>query len=289
MENLLGNQNKPVSTERTRLQEKYNSARSNLLIVVAFTVINIILEITQSNTYFMFSAFVPYCIAIIGGIICGKYPVYSGNDFLVAQPYRDTAYVVIIGIAFVLTALYLLSYLFSKKNKVGWLIFALVFFVIDTIAMFWLGVLAEEIVVDSIIDIVFHAWIIIILVNGIVAHFKLKKLPEEEVEVQQTEQIEVTETESQNSSVIRTADFDCKSRVLLEDRVLGHEVIYRRVKRTNELIVDGRVYDEYEALAELAHTLKAEINGNVIEAGYDGMFSFIKANGEKVKKKLRLY
>ena len=79
-------------------------------------------------------------------------------------------------VAAVLTLLYLLAWLCSKKQWVGWLIFALVFFVLDTVGM----LLSIVIATDMIIDILFHAWVIYYLILGIHAHFKLKKLPPDE-------------------------------------------------------------------------------------------------------------
>jgi hypothetical protein len=64
----------------------------------------------------------------------------------------------------------------SRKNRVGWLIFALVFFGLDTLGM----LIFNGIAADGIIDIVFHAWIIYYLVVGIIAHNKLKNYPYED-------------------------------------------------------------------------------------------------------------
>lgn len=58
----------------------------------------------------------------------------------------------------------------------AWLIVALVLFALDTLMM-----LLGGIGLDSIVDILFHGWVIISLSMGISAHFKLKKLPEEPV------------------------------------------------------------------------------------------------------------
>ena len=59
---------------------------------------------------------------------------------------------------------------------IGWFIFTLVIFSIDTLLMIFLQGIG-----DSIIDIVFHVWVIVSLVRGISAQAKLKKLPEEPV------------------------------------------------------------------------------------------------------------
>ena len=94
-------------------------------------------------------------------------------------------------IAAAILVLYLLSWIFSKKPRVGWMIFSLVFFALDTLFMLWfMGISA-----DMILDVVFHAWVLISLTNGIVSYFKLKKLPEEEPAEPLQEETAPVETE----------------------------------------------------------------------------------------------
>ncbi|MBR6742460.1 MAG: hypothetical protein IKM09_03340 [Clostridia bacterium] len=152
-------------------------SRSNLLLVVVFTVINLILLVTNSNSYFLFSAFIPYFITDLGMLLCGRYPEEVYVDGLEELTFLDNSvFVVLLVISIVLTLMYFLAWLFSSKNRVGWLIFALVFFGIDTVGMIALTGLSFE----SAIDILFHAWVVYYLVVGIVAHSKLKNLPPEE-------------------------------------------------------------------------------------------------------------
>ncbi len=275
-------------SNRQTLETKYNQSRSNILLVVAFTVINLILLVINSNTYFLFSAFIPYMLGDFGMMLCGMYPAeYYGEDFSSMEFFVPSVFAVFLAIALIIVALYLISWIFSKKNKVGWMIFALVIFVIDTV-----GMLAfVNLDVSWIIDIAFHAWVIISLALGINAGVKLKKLPaDEKTDVIETEPLAEAQESLQDSTVIRTAATDVKARILLEAEELGHTIIYRRVKRVNELVVDGNVYDEIEALIEVAHTLKAQINEHIIEVGFDGKaYSFLKIDGQLVTRKLRLY
>lgn len=163
-------------SQRQTLQAKYNGARTNLLLVIIFTLINIVLLVINSGTYFLFSSFIPWMMVDEGMYRCGLYPaeVYeSGMAFL------DSSYMVFCGIvAGMILVLYLLSWILSKKPRVGWMIFALVVFVIDTAALLLMVVN----IADWIIDIAFHGWVIFSLINGIISYFKLKKLPEEEPE-----------------------------------------------------------------------------------------------------------
>ena len=68
------NQNAQPVSQRALYEGKYNSARANLLAVILFTLVNIVLVLTNSNRYFLFSAFIPYIIAGVGMEICGKLP-----------------------------------------------------------------------------------------------------------------------------------------------------------------------------------------------------------------------
>ena len=77
----------------------------------------------------------------------------------------------------------------------GWLIFALVIFVIDTLGM--LAFLGFDL--SNIVDMIFHAWVIVSLVMGIIAAAKLKKLPEEEPVIFEIEQVEERVAETENT------------------------------------------------------------------------------------------
>ncbi len=279
------------TTPHDLLRGKYHSARSNLLLAMAFTVINVVIAFFDGSSYFLFSLFVPYFLVLTGLLITGKLPaeLYT-EDWADAEFLDSSALVVMVVIAAVILSLYLLCWIFSKKEKVGWLIFALVLVSIDTALM----LLIQGVSVDTIIDIAFHAWVIISLINGIGAYRKLKKLPDEVVTVEAANVIEGTETEitedtaEENTSRLRIADSDVKCNVLLTAEKDGLAITYRRVKRTNELIVNGNVYDEYEALIESSHILTAVVNHHTVEAGFDGVRSFISVDGERIAKKLRL-
>ncbi len=285
---------------RALYEQKYKASRMNLLLVVAFTAINLVLLITNANSYFLFSAFIPYFIATLGMLMCGRFPeeYYEGVEDMVFLD--NSVFVVLFIISLALTLLYLLAGIFSNKNRVGWLIFALVFFGIDTLGM----LLINGISFEAILDVVFHGWVIYYLVLGINAHNKLKNLPPEEelapIEIGEGEIVipsenneqkaESTPAETQNSNAIREADKNVKHRVLLETFALNkYDICYRRVKHTNELVINGKVYDEIHGVMEYPHTLKAFIDGHYIAAGYTGTHSFINIDGQNIEKKVRLF
>ena len=182
--------------EKQTLEGRYRGARNNLLLVVVFSAVNIILLAVNSFTYFLFSASVPYMLADIGKFLCGKYPEEYYAELEVYEVLPDTLYWVLLALSAVIIVMYLLAFIFSK-NKVGWLIFALVFFVLDTAVMF----LYFGINVDMIMDIVFHIWVLISLCMGIHAHFKLKKLPDEPVEPEMSAEEKTTDEQGGGSAL----------------------------------------------------------------------------------------
>ena len=265
------------------LDTKYNSSIANLLLVVAFSAVNIVLLLVNANTYFLFSAFLPYFAVDYGMYFCGMYPeeYYYDVPDMVFEDKSILGICIAIAVAFLLA--YLLCWYLAKKKKIAAVILALIMFIIDTTAMLWL----TEFAMDSIIDILMHIWVISYLIIGIVTYFKMKKTPAELTEA--VEEINTNVDSEGNSNVLRKAE-DEKCRVFVEAESNGMQIVFRRVKRTNELVINGCVYDEYVALAEFAHTLTAHINGHKIEAIYDGTSSVrIVVDSEIIAKKMRIF
>ncbi len=288
MANLFGNVSNAPQTQRQALVNKYSAARSNLLIVVAFSLVNILMLATNSGTYFLFSASVPYLLTDIGMALCGMYPpeYYEGLEGMYILD--KSVFVILLVISLLILGVYLICWIFSKK-KCGFLITALVLFSIDTVVMLLSYGLS------SIVDLVFHVWIIVILSMGISAHFKLKKLPPEE-NVIEGEFNEISENGEANpalsdSVALRPVDPTVKARIFLEYEMYGYQITYRRVKRTNELVINGYVYAEYTALMETPHMLNANLGGHSFAAGMDGTGSrsIMMVDGITVKTKMRWY
>lgn len=278
---------------RQLYEQKYRVSRMNLLLVLVFTAINLILLVTNADSYFLFSAFLPYYFAGIGMLLCGRFPpeFYEGAEDIV---FLDTSvFAFLLAVAILFTLMYLVAFLLSNKGRVGWLIFALVFFGVDTLGMFVLNGISLE----SILDLAFHAWIIYELSVGIHAHYQLKKLPpEEEVPAFEGAPIEGEAVAAEGvaaqpagSFALRVADPDVKHRVLAEAQFMNYHICYRRVKHTNELVVNGTVYDEIAGVMEYPHTLKAHLDGHYISASYTGTHSCIAVDGETLVKKVRWF
>ncbi len=192
------NNQQETLTERQVLENKYASACGNIMLVVVFTLINVVLLLINANTYFLFSAYVPYAIATIGVLLCGMAPAeaYTG-DLAMAEFLPTSFFVVCLVVAAVIIALYFICWLLARKQKYGWLTVALVLFGIDTLLMLVLA----EFDTSMIMDYVFHGWVVVSLIGGISAAAKLKKLPEEpeaveaEIPAEATEEAPDAETE----------------------------------------------------------------------------------------------
>ena len=89
------------------------------------------------------------------------------------------------------------------------------------------------------------------------------------------------------SEYLRRADMDAKCRILLEKNYNGYRICYRRVKITNELVVNGYVYDEKKAILEFDHNLTANVNDHIIEAGLKEEHSYIRFDGTIIGNKKR--
>ena len=185
------NNNTGISlSKRQQLEAKFQSARTDLLLIVVFTVINIVLLVTGSDTYFIFSAYIPYSVAFLGMTLCGKFPAEYYEEAENVFYLNDKAFIVFVAVAVILTLLYLLCWYLSKNFKSGWIIFGLVMISIDTAFLLLFGFTGS-----MVIDLLFHVWMIVTMSLGLSANKKLKELPEEtddefisEAEIPQAEQ-----------------------------------------------------------------------------------------------------
>ena len=151
---------------------QYHGARANLLIALIFTVINCVLAVVGGSTYFLFSCSFPYAMASDGAFWTGL--MYSAEEYaeygLTEADMMPIWYLYIMLVPAVISVVvYLLCWIFSKK-RVGWLIAATVLFVLDTLFL----ILYYGVDVSFIMDYVFHAWVLFILIRGIIAHFRGK-------------------------------------------------------------------------------------------------------------------
>lgn len=286
---LFNNNYGVATTKRQVLINRYNSARIDLLIVAIATAINLILLATGSDTYFLFSASIPYAIGFTARYMCGLYPEeYYDGGYAAYDFFDPSLFYIALAIGALITLCYVLFFIFSKNNKVGCMIAALVVFSVDTLFMLWYYGLALE----MLMDVVFHVIVIVILAMGVHAHYKLKNMaPDTPPVVDEYGQADGFGGESYkpDSTALRSADMTVKSRTLLELKAYEHTIVYRRVKKVNELVIDGYVYDQYEARMEMPHVLTATIDGHDIAVGYNGTMSYATVDGQQAASKVRWY
>lgn len=171
----------------------YHMARHSMLLVIAFTAINIVMLLSGSFTYFLFSATIPYFIVDMGMLLAGKYPAEMYPEGWELPALGGGFLAVMVVLAFLVIALYFLCWLLSKKQRVAFLIGALVLFTVDTIALFVLyGIDATMLV-----DYIFHALFLFELGRGVYDYFKYKEQAGAPVQPsafsEQTEQTEQNE------------------------------------------------------------------------------------------------
>ena len=192
--------NAPVDKQSAAYQQnKLKSARYTLLIAVLFTVLNVVLLLIGTNRYFLYSATIPYYLTFFG---------YMFDHFTLGT-YALTGLV----LAAVPVAALALCWFMSKKDS-RWLKGALAIFVLDTAAMVGLMLWTRQLS-SSLLDIVFHVWMLISLTQGIKAAGRLKILEAEAANVpQQTEEVICEETPEENDEELSETenldiDTDC--------------------------------------------------------------------------------
>ena len=154
---------------REYLLRQVANGRYSLLLIVILTVVNLIMTILDTDTYFLFSASVPYYLVFVGmgienGFVNGAWDV------------RGTLTYTGLVIALVIVAVYLLCWLLSKK-RAGWLTAALVLFIIDTVALVVITFALYDNPVGKLVDFLLHIWAIVELVQAVRSSKKLKELP----------------------------------------------------------------------------------------------------------------
>ena len=175
MSSLFGNFADDPRIQKQALKSRYSAARMNFLLFIIFSAVNLIMLAIGTNTYFLFSATVPYLIVQLAKVYCGMLPPEYYTGELAGMEVADKSFFYIsLGAAALVLVIYLLCWILSKKNNVRWLTIGLVLIIFDTVLLVLNSGLA------SIIDLIFHIWMIVIIWIGIKAHSKLKSLPKDE-------------------------------------------------------------------------------------------------------------
>ena len=160
-----------TNTQRQLVAQKYQGARANLLMMILFTLVNIVIAFTPANVMMLFSATVPYYAVIFG---------LEDPTKLLLVPCILVAVIVLV--------VYFLCWLLSKRSPV-WMIIALAMFALDSAALIGLCIMTQDF--SGILDIIFHGWVLFYLISGVRYGLRLKKLPKEEALPQEQPQEQV--------------------------------------------------------------------------------------------------
>lgn len=165
---------------RAQLERRFVNARFSLLLIVAFTVINLLMCVGQSGAYWLFSANIPYLLTDIGMYFGGIYQNPTENMLesgfgLFGQGF----FVLMIAIAVVLVAAYFVCWLLSGAARgLGWMIAATVLFALDTVVMVVMPLIGlADMPAQFAIDLALHAYMLYALIDGALARHRLDTLP----------------------------------------------------------------------------------------------------------------
>ena len=140
---------------------KYKTARYSLLLMIILSVVNLF-SIVFADSYYLFSSYITQILAYCA------FQALTLNDTVLM--------VVFIAIGIVSVVPYILCYIFSK-NKIGWMIAAMVMFGIDTAIMLvsYVPLIQTGEIALVIFDIIFHIYALGTIIACVVYGLKLKK------------------------------------------------------------------------------------------------------------------
>ncbi|MBE6608964.1 MAG: hypothetical protein E7633_10485 [Ruminococcaceae bacterium] len=169
----------PQIDQYEKCERKISSARVDIILMVMLTIINMFLIFTETQRYFVFSAFIPYRIlyeaAFFTGLMPESFyePLIGENESL--EFFSIENFYIALAVVGVILAIYLLCF-FITKNKPIWLIVATVIFAADTVYLISYAV-EYGVLEGCVLDILLHAYVLYGLISGIIYYYKLKALP----------------------------------------------------------------------------------------------------------------
>lgn len=142
------------------LAKQVAGGRYSLLLILIFTTVNLVLLLVDAGRYFLFSASIPYFLTQFGIIL---------DSSVGGTTYTYTA----IAISAVILVAYLVCW-FLGKDRMGWLVAALVLFCVDTVGLIFFSFTLLENPMSSIVDFLFHGWALVELIQAVRCGKKLK-------------------------------------------------------------------------------------------------------------------
>ncbi len=177
--------------------QQYSFTRRNILTLIIFSLVNVALFIAGSDTYFLFSATIPY---------------FGALDVAFSFGYVYGAAVCLISLL-----LFFLCWLFSKKNP-KWMLTATVLFSFDCLVLIYYIYMYSLLGVDIstwILDIIFHVLILLSLINSLKYSKKYQEaidengnviIEENNAEISQNENNDVISENTENTEVAENTE-----------------------------------------------------------------------------------
>ena len=184
---------------------KFNQARSSLLIIAILTLINIILLISNSSRYFLFSASLPYFAVSLCMLLCGKYPaeIYEGElESILQNPLPSAVFIASLVFSLVVIAAFVVCFFWGKAKKAGY-ITGFVLIMLDSL-FFLLTIIIGFSSLDSIFDILVRLFLIVEQIIGLKSMYEIEKLKATMPILIETEYCD--RSESDNSSKKRLSE-----------------------------------------------------------------------------------
>ncbi|MFA5561539.1 MAG: hypothetical protein WDA00_02730 [Eubacteriales bacterium] len=150
----MTHQNMQDPAYRQKLLTQARTARLNILVMMVFTVLNLVLYIARTDSFFLFSAYVPYLVLVF----CDAHGVLAIG--------------IVLGL--LLTLLYLPPFLLSGK-KAYWFYVVGAAFALDTLVMLYVEIVLGE--TFPLLNLVFHLWVMYYCVAGVRAARTLSRMP----------------------------------------------------------------------------------------------------------------
>ena len=163
---------KPIKTKEAFARE-LKTSNMNILAVVVLSLVNVLMVLLDSSTYFPFCASVPVYLTMIFSELCGMrseefYEAAYGPEWTSAEFLPSGLFWGVVVFAAIIIGVYFLLWYLSKKKK-GAVTVLMVLYALDTIALLFFNVAVYEFQFMSIIELVFHAWVFYYLILALKA------------------------------------------------------------------------------------------------------------------------
>lgn len=137
--------------------------RSALLVVLCLTVANLLLLLSNTNFYLLFSASVPYYLTIMA----------RGYDLAAFGAVNQTYTWAAVGVSILILGLFFVCWLLSRSTP-QWLTVGLVLFVVDSIGLVLMCRFIFGGFTDSLLDLLMHGWVMYEIIIAVRAARRLQ-------------------------------------------------------------------------------------------------------------------